>query len=296
MPESAALIVGRLKYRPKWAVKRRDAMLGPREPKSLPSTSPLAGPTRRAAVGLVLGGPLLGACAGMSSLSNPFSSDAAPAGPPQQPQAVGTGGVKVGLVLPLSASGNAGVAALSMKNAAEMALAEFQNPNIQLLIKDDAGSPQGASQGTQQALDEGAEILLGPIFAHSVSPVGQTARSRNVPVVAFSTDANVATRGVYLLSFLPESDVDRVVSYAISQGKKSFAAAIPDNAYGSVAEAAFKQSVARRGGRVVAPHRGAVVARWSCGGSGPGLIEGVPHDPRTCRGARRAARLCPARS
>jgi branched-chain amino acid transport system substrate-binding protein len=74
-------------------------------------------------------------------------------------------------------------------------------------------------------------------------------------VIAFSTDANVATRGVYLLSFLPETDVDRIVSYAMSQGKKSFAAAIPDNAYGSVAEAAFKQSVARRGGRLVALER-----------------------------------------
>src|SRR5258707_14648292 len=90
----------------------------------------LAGGSRRTAIGLILGAPLLGACSGMSSLSNPFSSqpDAGPAGPPQQPQAVGTGHVKVGLVLPLSASGNAGVAATSMKNAAEMALAEFQNP------------------------------------------------------------------------------------------------------------------------------------------------------------------------
>ena len=54
--------------------------------------------------------------------------DAGPAGPQQQPLAVGTGQVKVGLILPLSAAGNAGVAAQSMKNAAEMALAEFQNP------------------------------------------------------------------------------------------------------------------------------------------------------------------------
>ena len=60
--------------------------------------------------------------------------------------AVGTGQVKVGLILPLSAAGNAGVAAQSMKNAAEMALAEFQNPNVQLLIKDDGGSPQGAAR------------------------------------------------------------------------------------------------------------------------------------------------------
>src|ERR1700716_1206884 len=224
-------------------------MIRPIDRKSQP-----AGATRRTAIGLILGAPLLGACSGMSSLSNPFSSgpEAAPAGPPQQPQAVGTGQVKVGLVLPLSASGNAGVAALSMKNAAEMALAEFQNPNIQLLIKDDAGSSQGAQQGTQQALDEGAEIILGPLFAASVPATAQLTRTRGTSVIAFSTDSSVAGRGVYLLSFLPESDVNRIIEYAASTGKRSFAALLPENAYGNVVEAAFKQAVGRRGGRVVA--------------------------------------------
>ena len=103
-----------------------------------------------------------------------------------------------------------------MKNAAEMALAEFQNPNIQLLIKDDAGSPQGAQQGTQQALDEGAEIILGPLFALSVPATAQLARARGISVIAFSTDSSVAGRGVYLLSFLPESDVNRIIEYAAS--------------------------------------------------------------------------------
>ena len=224
-------------------------MTGPLDRKSQP-----AGATRRTAISLILGTPLLGACAGMGSMSNPFSSgpEAGPAGPPQQPQAVGTGQVKVGLVLPLSASGNAGVAALSMKNAAEMALAEFQNPNIQLLIKDDAGSPQGAQQATQQALGEGAEILLGPLFAASVPATAALARARGVSVIAFSTDSSVAGRGVYLLSFLPESDVNRIVDYAAGTGKRSYAALMPDNAYGNVVEVAFKQAVARKGGRIVA--------------------------------------------
>ena len=176
--------------------------------------------------------------------------------PPAAPgTTIGAGQVKVGLILPLSAQGNAGVAAQSMRNAAEMALAEFNNPDIQLLVKDDGGSAQGAQQAAQQALDEGAEIILGPLFAQSVAPVGQVARARGVPVIAFSTDANVAARGVYLLSFLPESDVERIVGYAAGQGKRSFAALVPDNAYGTVVEAAFKQAVARRGGRVVALER-----------------------------------------
>ena len=215
--------------------------------------TPRMGATRRTALGLLLGTPLLGACAGVQqSLTSGFGGPATPAGPAQQPLAVGTGQVKVGLILPLSASGNAGVAAQSMKNAAEMALAEFQNPNIQLLIKDDAGSAQGAGQGTQQALDEGAEIILGPLFALSVPATANLTRARNVPVIAFSTDASVAGRGVYLLSFLPESDVNRIVDYAAGTGKKSFAAMLPENAYGNVVEAAFKQAVARKGGRIVA--------------------------------------------
>jgi len=139
-----------------------------------------------------------------------------------------------------------------MKNAAEMALAEFQNPNIQLLIKDDGGSTQGAQQGTQQALDEGAEIILGPLFALSVPATAQLARAKGVSVIAFSTDSSVAGRGVYLLSFLPESDVNRIIDYSASIGKRSFAALLPDNAYGNVVEAAFKSAVGKKGGRIAA--------------------------------------------
>jgi ABC-type branched-subunit amino acid transport system substrate-binding protein len=209
-------------------------------------------PSRRTLFGLTVAACVAG-CAGNSDM---FSNAPAPA--PSQPAAaaaIGTGQVKVGLILPLSASGNAGVAAQSMKNAAEMALAEFNSPNVQLLVKDDGGSAAGAQQATQQALQEGAEIILGPLFAHSVGSAGQVARARGVPVIAFSTDANVAARGIYLLSFLPESDVDRMVDYAVSQGKRSFAAMLPDNAYGTVVEAAFKQAVARKGARIVALER-----------------------------------------
>jgi ABC-type branched-subunit amino acid transport system substrate-binding protein len=233
-------------------------MVGPLNPKSQRAEPQPSGATRRTALGLILGAPLLAACAGvqqsLSQFSNPFSSQPAvsPAVPAQQPLVAGNGQVKVGLILPLSATGNAGVAAQSMKNAAEMALAEFQNPNIQLLIKDDGGNPQGASQGTQQALDEGAEIVLGPLFALAVPATAQLTRARGISVIAFSTDSSVAGRGVYLLSFLPESDVNRIVEYAASTGKRSFAALLPDNAYGNVVEAAFKQAVGRRGGRVVA--------------------------------------------
>ena len=223
--------------------------------------SPLDAVTRRAALGLIAAAPVAG-CAGVQSSISDFTSNLTgpgaappPAGPPQQPTAVGTGSVRVGLILPMSGSGNAGVAAQSMRNAAELALIEFQNPNIQLLVKDDGGGPQAAQQASQQAIDEGAEIILGPLFAAAVPAAAQAARGRNISMIAFSTDSSIAGRGVYLLSFLPESDVDRIVNYAAGTGKRSFAAVLPDNAYGNVVEAAFRQATARRNARVIALER-----------------------------------------
>src|SRR4051812_47879289 len=226
--------------------------------------------SRRACVSGLMAGTLalLAGCSGLSELFNattpqssqqpppPGASAPPPPGaPPQASSEIGTGGVRVALILPLSAGGNAGTVALSMKNAAEMALAEFNSPNVQLLVKDDGGNAGGAQQAAQQALGEGAEIILGPLFAHSVGTVGAVARQRGVPVIAFSTDATVAARGVYLLSFLPESDVDRIIEYSISIGKRSFAAMLSEGAYGNVVEAEFKQVVARKGGRIVASER-----------------------------------------
>ena len=222
-------------------------------------------PTRRRSIAglLATAGALLTGCSGnsqyLSSAPGPQSTQAAPGA------TIGAGQVKVGLILPLSAPGNAGVAGQSMRNAADMAIAEFQNPNIQLLLKDDGGTAEAARIAAQQSLDEGAQIILGPLFSQSVGFVAQVARPRNVPIIAFSTDANVASNGIYLLSFLPESDVDRIVQYATSTGKRSYAALIPDNPYGTVVEAAFKQAIARRSGsQIVAleryPHDKAAMA------------------------------------
>ncbi|EJW12674.1 Extracellular ligand-binding receptor protein [Rhodovulum sp. PH10] len=214
-------------------------------------------PTRRVVVlGLALG--TLAGCSGLD-LGSPSSTTPPPADPNAVPPGAGAlppgGGTRIGLILPLGAGGNAGAAAISMKNAGEMALAEFNNPELQLVVKDDGGTAQGAQAAARQALDEGAVVLLGPLFAHAVGAAAQEARGRGVPVIAFSTDSNVAGRGVFLLSFLPETDVDRIVDYAVSQNKRSFVAMMPDNPYGSVVEAAFRQLVGRKGGRVVAIER-----------------------------------------
>ncbi|HEY8381364.1 MAG TPA: penicillin-binding protein activator [Microvirga sp.] len=211
--------------------------------------------------GLALTAPLLTAgCIGSGSLTPPGAVSGAPA-PEAAPSAatagdaIGTGSVRVALILPLSGSGQGAVAGQSLRNAADLALAEFQNPDVTILVKDDRGTPEGARDAAAQAVAEGAELILGPLFAGSVQAAGQVARQSGRPVIAFSTDVSIATRGVYLLSFLPQAEVDRIVDFAAAQGRRSVAALIPETTYGSVVEAQFREATARRGLRVAAIER-----------------------------------------
>jgi ABC-type branched-subunit amino acid transport system substrate-binding protein len=163
----------------------------------------------------------------------------------------GTGSVRVAMLLPRSARGNGGETARAFRNAAELAMRDFPSADIQVTVYDTKGTQAGAQAALGMALAQGSEIVFGPLFSAEVAAVAPQARAAGVPIVAFSSDASVAGPGVYLLSFLPADDVRRIVSYSASQGRKSFAALLPANAYGTVVEAAFRRDVAAVGGRVV---------------------------------------------
>lgn len=204
---------------------------------------------------LLAAGLILAGCLGSNLGSVPGSSINAGNGPQTTGDVIGTGSVRVGLLLPLSGGGSASSIAKVFRNSAELALANFPNADVQILVKDTAGTAQGGREAATAAIAEGAELLLGPVFAPAVSGASSIARSSGVPVVAFSTDVSVAARGIYLLSFLPQGDVRRIIGFAGTQKRRSFAALIPDDTYGAVVEAAFRQEVGRIGGRIVTIQR-----------------------------------------
>ena len=159
--------------------------------------------------------------------------------------------VKVALLLPLTGNANAQPVAKAMKQAGELALFDFDKPNVQLIPKDTHGNPDGARQAAQEAVKEGAELIIGPLFANEVSAVAPIAQAAHIPVIAFSSDRNVAGNGVYLLSFVAGADVPRMISYAVSKGKTRFAALFPQNEYGRLAEQAFQRAVQENHAQIV---------------------------------------------
>lgn len=221
----------------------------------------MSGAARFSAIaGLLAVTSLLAGCNSLPGLGGsaeppPVQQGQAPVDVPPGGPVVGTGSTKVAIILPLTQGGTQPSAVgASLRNAAELAM-EQVGQSITLIVKDDQSSPAGAKAAAEQAIQEGAQAIIGPLYAGNVREVGLVARRANKPVIAFSTDPSVAARGVYLLSFLVEGYVNRVVDYAADRGKKSFAAMVPESEYGTVALAAFQQAAGRRGLRVVAIER-----------------------------------------
>jgi ABC-type branched-subunit amino acid transport system substrate-binding protein len=201
------------------------------------------------------GGTRLGGGGGGFSLGGPqpFPQSSVPTG--QE--------VKIALLLPLSSRDTRlRSVAKSLKEAAELALFDFSTPGVTLVPKDTRGTGAGASFAAREAIQEGASLIIGPLVAPAVSAAGQEARKSGVPVIAFSTTESVAGNGVYLLSFPPSLEIERIVNYAMARGLKRFAALVPSSGYGNVVAGDVTRIVQEKQGTLF------TVERFSGGASG----------------------------
>lgn len=197
---------------------------------------------------LTAGALMLAGCAA-SNMGSLFS-DSAPATPPAQPAAPAEQAqpapagmaAKVALLLPLTAPGETAQIATAMKQAAELAVIDAGGQAVTLTTKDTAGTAAGAQAAAQAALDEGAEIILGPLLGAEVQAVAPLAKARNVPVIAFSSVSSVAGNGVYLMSFLPEEEINNIARYAVANNMTPLAALVPKSQYGAVVERALVEA------------------------------------------------------
>ena len=148
----------------------------------------------------------------------------------------------VALLVPLS--GRGAQLGQAMLNAAQMSLFENFDSNTTLIIKDTGGTPRGAAEAASEALDEGAQLLVGPLFSESVNAAAPVARARGVPMIGFSNDRSVAGQGVYVFGFTPGQQVRRIISFAEASGLRRIVTLVPDSAYGYAVASALEESIA----------------------------------------------------
>ena len=133
-----------------------------------------------------------------------------------------------------------------MLNASQLAIFDLGGDNFELIPRDTTGTPQGASAAAQTSIVEGAQLILGPVFAADAKAVMPMALQSGTSVISFSTDSSVASSGGFVLGFLPQTQITQIIDYAASQGLQRIALITPQDAYGDMAAAAFDGHIRQR--------------------------------------------------
>jgi len=156
--------------------------------------------------------------------------------------------IRIGVLLPLS--GEYGQIGQSLLNAASFAVFDSGDKRLALYPQDTKGTPSGAMAAAEALFADGVDIIVGPLLAPSIRAVAPLAQERGIKVLGLSNDRQVAGDGVYLMGFMPEAEVFRIIDYAALQGLKTFAALVPRTPYGERVGDAFVAEVLNNGGQV----------------------------------------------
>ena len=106
--------------------------------------------------------------------------------------------IPVALLVPKGSSrqGDAAVAA-SLENAARLAVADLSGVRIDLRVYGTGGNAGGANAAAVKAVNEGAKIIVGPLYAESANAAGLAVASQGVNVLAFSNNSAIAGGNVF---------------------------------------------------------------------------------------------------
>jgi branched-chain amino acid transport system substrate-binding protein len=144
---------------------------------------------------------------------------------------------RVALLLPLSGPNAAVGEAIS--NATTMALLDTNAKSLRITSYDTA---VGAGQAAAKAIQDGNQLILGPLLSDEVQLVAAVARPAHVPMITYSNDVGVADRDVFVLGQVPGQSIARVVGYARAHGVTSLGAIVPGGVYGQRVTSALGSS------------------------------------------------------
>jgi hypothetical protein len=161
--------------------------------------------------------------------------------------------VPVALLVP-GGSGQASdeLLARSLQNAARLAVSDLGGAaRIDLRVYQTAGQPAQAQAMAIRAADEGAGIILGPVFAQEANAAGVAMAARGINVLSFSNNPDIAGGNVFVLGPTFRNTADRLSGYAVRQGRRRVLIVHDRTPAGELGRAAIQQGAARAGASVV---------------------------------------------
>lgn len=166
--------------------------------------------------------------------------------------------LEVGVLLPLS--GAYASVGQELLNAIELALFEVDADHVVLLPRDTASNSDAALAAFLGAVSDGADVVVGPLFAWTTAAIAPEARARGIPILSLSNDTSLAGDGAWMLGVHPSGEVRRALDYALDQPGRRVGLIAPISAYGDAIVDAYRShlppanqsGLARYGGEISA--------------------------------------------
>lgn len=196
----------------------------------------------------------------------------------------GTGGpsintrapVPVALLVPgNSEQAGDNVLARSLENAARLAVSDLEDVQIDLRVYQTSGNAELAAAKAQEAVQDGAKIILGPVYSQSAAAVGAAVANRNVNVLSFSNNTDVAGGNVFVLGATFQNTANRLISYAAARDRARVLVVRDQNFAGEAGATAIRNAAAAAGATIS--------AEVSYEFSQNGVVQAIPEIADTAR-------------
>lgn len=160
--------------------------------------------------------------------------------------------VPVALLVPRG-SGNAGddTLAQALENAARLAIADLDGVRIDLRVYGTGGKAGQAQQAALQAVNDGAKIILGPVYAEAANAVAVAVAPKSVNVLSFSNNTSIAGGNLWVLGPTFDNSARRLVSYASRQGKRRIVVLHSNDVSGEAGLQAIQRAASGTGAALV---------------------------------------------
>ncbi|WP_299287117.1 penicillin-binding protein activator [uncultured Tateyamaria sp.] len=156
--------------------------------------------------------------------------------------------IPVALLVPRgSGQGGDELLARNLENAARLAIRDLNGVQIDLRVYGTAGNAQRAATQAVQAVNDGAQIILGPLYAEAANAAGVAVAAQNVNILAFSNNTTIAGGNVFVLGSTFANTANRLVNYSKSQGRDRIVVVHAQDVAGQLGRNAIQQAISRNG-------------------------------------------------
>lgn len=160
--------------------------------------------------------------------------------------------VPVALLVPRGGTPSDNLLAQELENSARMAMRDLDGVEIDLKVYSTGGSAALASTAATQAVNDGARIIIGPLYGEAANAAGNAVAAQGVNVLSFSNNPSIAGGNVFVLGQGFNDTASRLVGYANRSGKNRIVVLHSQDVAGRLGRDAIARAIAANGATLAA--------------------------------------------